>query len=221
MREPNGVAVDTAGNVYVTDAFNHKLMKFNGEGAFVKEWKGPDPGLYGPRDIAFGPNKQLYIVDQGRTRIVKFDTATEKFTEWGTRGEGPSQFIESTGIGVGGGFVFVADNGNNRIQVFDLNGKFVKQWEVMPWQRYVWNYPDIAIDESSKRLFVTNSWKNELFVFDFDGNMAATGFNVDAGKVDNPTAIVVSEANKKRQLMVLNTGGSRLSSFPLEAKPSK
>lgn len=222
IKEPNGVAVDAAGSIFVVDAANHKLIKFAPDGKFVKEWKGPEPGFYGPRDIAVGSNKQLYIVDQGRTRIVIFDPATEAFSEWGTRGSGEGQFLESTGIAVGGGFVFVADNGNSRIQVFDLDGKFVRQWEVAIWERYVWNYPDIAFDEQAKRLYVTNGWKNEIVAFDVDGNPVDFGIVTDnADRLDNPTSLSVTEANKKRRLLVLNTNGSKVSVFELEAKTAK
>ena len=58
----------------------------------------PEGGFYGPRDIAFGPNKQLYVIDQGLTRIAKFDPATESFTVWGSSGAGEGQFNEATNM---------------------------------------------------------------------------------------------------------------------------
>src|SRR5262249_20323023 len=82
LEEPNGIAVDSSGNVFVVDASNHKVLKFGADGNFLKEWKGPEPGFYGPRDIALGPNDRLYIVDQGRTRIVSFDPTREQFSAW-------------------------------------------------------------------------------------------------------------------------------------------
>lgn len=219
IKEPNGIAIDDAGNIYVTDAANQKLVKLDSTGNTLKEWKGPDPGFYGPRDIAFGPNKQLYIVDQGRTRIVKFDPATEAFTSWGTAGSGESQFHESTGITVGGGFVFVADLGNNRIQVFDLDGKFIRMWEVVPWERYVWNYPDAIFDDQTKRLYVTNGWKQEVLVFDINGNpIDAVLKPLGEEALNNPTALCFVEANKQRRLLALNTSGTKVSKFEFETK---
>ena len=47
FKEPNGVAVDAAGNIYVVDASNHKLMRFGPDGNFAKEWKGPDSDFTG------------------------------------------------------------------------------------------------------------------------------------------------------------------------------
>lgn len=205
MKEPNGVALDEAGNIYVTDAFNHKLMKFTADGTVLKEWKGPDPGFYGPRDIDFGPDKRLYIVDQGRTRIVRFDPSNESFHAWGSSGSGPGQFIESTGIAVSKDRVFVADNGNNRVQVFDFDGKFIKEWEVAPWERYVWNYPDLYFDEEGRRLLITNPWKNEILIFDEQGS--PTG-KLEVGgieKLENPGSIAKSQRGKDHDLIVLNS----------------
>ncbi len=202
IKEPNGIAVDEAGNIFITDAFNHKLVKFDPKGIVLKEWKGPDPGFYGPRDIAFGPNKKLYIVDQGRTRIVRFDPATEQFTSWGSAGSGESQFAESTGIGIGDDMVLVADNGNNRVQIFDLDGKFIRQWEVTGWERYVWNYPDVTYDPATKDVFVSNSWKEEVLVYDVLGNLKAE----KRISLKNPTSITFSPVKPGKKLIAVGTG---------------
>ncbi len=49
-------------------------------------------------------------------------------TAWGGKGDGPGQFNDPTGIAVAGGEVFVADARNGRIQVFDLDGNFKRQF---------------------------------------------------------------------------------------------
>ena len=47
-------------------------------------------------------------------------------TSWGTKGNGPGQFHDPTGVAVAGDEVFVADSRNGRIQVFDLDGNFLR-----------------------------------------------------------------------------------------------
>ena len=49
-------------------------------------------------------------------------------TAWGEKGDGPGQFNDPTGIAVTGGEVFVADSRNGRIQVFDFEGNFKRQF---------------------------------------------------------------------------------------------
>ncbi|CAN5357472.1 hypothetical protein BH10ACI3_BH10ACI3_05070 [soil metagenome] len=221
MKEPNGVAIDAAGNIFVTDSINHKLMKFRADGQFVKEWRGPNGGFYGPRDLVFGPNKLLYIIDQGGTRIAKFDPSTEEFTTWGDAGAGEGQFNEPTGIAIGNNMVFVADTGNHRVQTFDLDGKFVRQWDVQIWDPTAHQYPDIVYDEVSKRLLISSGSSNEVLAFDLDGR-PSTGFKPEAeAALDNPSSMVILENGKQRRLLILNTGKDRLSSIELEAKKAK
>jgi DNA-binding beta-propeller fold protein YncE len=223
LREPNGITVDSAGKIYVADALNHRLIKFNADGNFEKQWSGPTPGFYGPRDVAVGPNKQLYVLDQGRSRIVKLDPESENFAEWGQKGTGEGEFNDPTGLAVGDDRVFITDAGNNRIQVFDLDGKFIRQWEVPVWNKYLWHYPDAAFDAQTKRLYVTSGWTNEVLVFDADGNQLDSLKPVEkAAKLDNPSSLVLADAKSGKSLYVLNTGGGRVSIFELgKAKPQK
>ncbi|MCA1609148.1 MAG: NHL repeat-containing protein, partial [Acidobacteria bacterium] len=214
LREPNAVAIDSEGRIYVVDALNHKLLRFDAGGNFDQEWRGPEPGFYGPRDIMFGPNEQLYIVDQGRTRIVRFDPLTEEFTAWGRSGSGPGQFLESTGIAIGGNQVFICDLGNNRIQVFDLEGNFIRMWGVPDWGKYPWHYPDAALDERAGRLYVTNGWKNELLAFDLNGNSIEARFERPP-VLSNPSSLVLIENRVGRRLFVLNTDGARVETVRL------
>lgn len=221
LKEPNGIAIDQSGEVFVADAVRGALIRFAADGKFLKEWKGPDTKFYGPRDLAFGPNKQLYILDQGNARVLRFDPATEAFAEWGSGGEGEGQFKEPTGLTVGNGFVFVADAGNNRLQVFDLEGKFVRQWEIPAWDRFLWHYPDAVFDGQTKRLYVTSGWSNEVLAFDVEGNLAQ-GFKPEGdGKLENPSSLAILESKKSRRLIVLNTGGMRASAFELEPQKTK
>ncbi len=219
LKEPNGVAVDADGNAYVTDSLNHKLLKFDTAGKFVKEWTKPAIDFYGPRDLVFGPNKKLYIIDQGHTNITVFDPSKDSFTIWGSAGSGEGQFNESTGIGIGPNLVIVADRDNRRIQLFDLDGKFIRQWAIEGWERF--HYPDAVYDDVTKQIYVSDGRSNQILVFDVDGN-ALQPLKTDNGeKLDNPSSIVIAETGKKRRLFILNTGGARISTIELEAKKGK
>ncbi len=79
LSSPQGVAVDSEGNVYVVDLGNHRVQKFSPGGQFV--WmvgtEGAGNGQFGtwPAQsfIAIGPDDQIYVGDQGR--IQEFDTS--------------------------------------------------------------------------------------------------------------------------------------------------
>ena len=44
FKQPWGVAVDSAGNVYVTDYWNHRVQKFTSSGAFLTQWGSAGTG---------------------------------------------------------------------------------------------------------------------------------------------------------------------------------
>src|SRR5262249_35082336 len=70
---PNGIAIDHWGNIYVAEiGSKHRVQKLAPDGAFIAEWKGPEPGFYGPRRVTIGPDESIYVVDSGHNRIVKF-----------------------------------------------------------------------------------------------------------------------------------------------------
>ncbi|MFZ0918082.1 MAG: 6-bladed beta-propeller, partial [Candidatus Udaeobacter sp.] len=92
FREPSGVAVDSSGNIYVADTANNRMQKLTADGTFVDEWKGPEPGFYGPRDISIGADNNIYVVDEGHARIVKLDTNGNMLAVWGAKATDDGQF---------------------------------------------------------------------------------------------------------------------------------
>ncbi len=216
VTQPHGVETDSAGRVFVTDASRHVLLRFRHDGSFEKEWTGPEEGYFGPRDLAFSDAGKLYIVDQGRARIVRFDPATEEYFEWGKQGVGDGEFDQPTGIDVAGGFVFVADIGNDRVQVFDLNGEFVRQWPMPEWARNIPTFPDVAYDVQSKQVFVSSGSTNEIRVYDIDGKFIETVQPRAPAGLNNPSSLQITHGPYGNRLIVLNTGSDN----PVTGKPS-
>lgn len=133
---PHGVRVDKEDNVFVTDIGFHQVMKFTKEGELrfalgTKGVAGADEKTFNrPTDIGFAKNGDFYVGDgYGNSRVVKFSREGKYLMSWGKPGRGPGEFQVPHAIAVDSkGSVYVSDRENNRIQVFDANGKFLKQW---------------------------------------------------------------------------------------------
>ncbi|PYI95229.1 MAG: hypothetical protein DMF00_16260, partial [Verrucomicrobia bacterium] len=209
---PNGIAVDRAGNIYVADAARHRVEKLAPDGNVIDEWKGPDPGFYGPRRIAIGPDHSIYVVDQGHTRIVKFSPDGRVLTFWGSKGSGDGQFDDHTSVTVDPktNRVFVADPINKRIQVFDSNGHFLTKWLIPEWGR-PYGFEDLVIDSKTGRLYASSANMNFLLVFDLNGNRVSSLTPRNGERLDRPSALAL--VNSK--LYVLNMAGNRVTAIDL------
>ena len=125
-----GVAVDSAGNIYVVDPGHSRVQKFSAarifQGAFGSSGSGANQ-FSGPVGIAIDSADNIYVADTGNNRIQKLTTTGTFLTNWGTSGIGDGQFSGPKGVAVdNAGHVYVADTGNNRIQVFSTTGTFIE-----------------------------------------------------------------------------------------------
>ena len=83
-----------------------------------------------PTDIAQAPNGDYYVSDgYGNSRVHCFSSdGTYRFS-WGRPGDGPGEFTTPHAVWVDSAErVLVADRENNRVQLFDLQGRFLESW---------------------------------------------------------------------------------------------
>ena len=118
--------------VWVVDDMRHVIYRFTHDGKQLVQTLGM-LDEFGENDdltrfrrptmIDWLPDGTFFVADgYGNTRVVKFDKTGKALLKWGSRGTGPGQFNTPHGIAVDlKGNVYVADRGNNRLQVFDNN----------------------------------------------------------------------------------------------------
>jgi DNA-binding beta-propeller fold protein YncE len=133
----HSVRVDPQGNIWVVDATAQVVYKLNQSGKELmrlgtKGVAGASQTTFNlPTDVAFASNGDLYVTDgYGGARVVKFSRDGKYLLEWGKRGDGPGEFRLPHNLVVDGqGRVYVTDRDNQRIEVFDGNGKFLSEWK--------------------------------------------------------------------------------------------
>lgn len=229
---PGGVAVDSQGNVYVADTWNHRIQKFSNDGKFLAKWgsfvniadpnsvngQNRDAGFYGPRGVAIGPDGNLYVTDTGNKRVMVFDTSgkfVRKIDSGLTKEKIDSQYPfnqpgemnEPIGIAVDkSGNVYVADTNNRRIQKFDNTGKFAAQWAVPQgaWDPGPYLEPFMAVDASGN-LYVTEPMGKNVLKYSPDGKLLGQSKGTADRTLALPTGIAVANDGT---IYVVDTGSN-------------
>jgi len=180
---PHGLTVDHENNIWVSDVGLHQVLKFSHDGKLLMKLgeakvSGNDSLHFNkPTDIAVAKDGSFYVSDgYGNSRVVKFSAAGKYLLEWGKKGGKESEFNIPHGISLNSnGKVFVADRENNRIQVFDPNGKFIKQFEDNSFGKIC----SVAFDKTGTKLFSVDDFTffkvkhhgSDVFIFDTTGNV--------------------------------------------------
>lgn len=127
---PYAMAVDTNGDLWVSDREAHNVHKFRPNGDKLLQFgsKGVIGGQFmHPRGIAIHPvSKQVYVSDMKNNRIQIFSPDGTYISQFGSRGEGEGLFNLPAGICFSrNDQLVVCDDHNCRLQVFDANGTYV------------------------------------------------------------------------------------------------
>ena len=142
--EPCGVAVNSKGHIYVFHRGRHPLMEFDSSGKFVRTLADDlfitahslrvdsEDNLWTTDvGVAFDRDGNIYVTDgEGNSRVLKFDKYGNFLLGWGMKGSGPGQFDIPHSIAVDDDVVYVGDRENRRIQLFDLSGRFLREWKL-------------------------------------------------------------------------------------------
>jgi sugar lactone lactonase YvrE len=142
---PHGFHIDRDGNVWVTDAQGaagkgHQVWKFSPDGKVLLTLgkagvTGDAPDTFNqPSDVVTAPNGDIFVADghdaASNHRIVKFARDGTFIKAWGKRGSARGELDVPHAIAMDSrGRVFVGDRANNRIQIFDQDGRFLTEWK--------------------------------------------------------------------------------------------
>ena len=147
------VRIDKDDNIWAIDKGSDMVVKFNPAGRVLwvlgrrKEsadedtgpWKHVDPPLAHvdgvfrqPTDVAWDSQGNTYVSDgYVNSRVAKYDKDGNWVKSWGSKGNGPGQFNLPHTIAIDrNDNVYVGDRSNRRIQVFDTEGKFLRQFTI-------------------------------------------------------------------------------------------
>ena len=174
---PHGLHVDRDGNVWVTDGVNRggrgqQVLKFSPDGkVLLRLGKAGVAGagrdeFNAPSAVVTAPNGDIFVADghggETNARILKFSKDGTFIKTWGKKGSAPGEIdIPHTIAMDSQGRLFVGDRNNNRIQIFDQDGKFLDQW-------HQFSRPSSIVIDKGDTIYVADS-ESESVAQNHDG----------------------------------------------------
>jgi streptogramin lyase len=209
---PYGMTVGASGNVYVADTGNDRIQKFDSTGTFLGKWGTYGTGdgqFHDPESVAVHLSGDVYVTDTFNYRIQKFDSNGTLLLMWGWGvddgsgefqtctsdcqkgiiGSGDGQLDDPYGVAVdASGNVYVAEEGNHRVQKFDSTGSFVTKWGTYGSGDDELNSPAGVAVDSSGQVYVADAANNRIQKFDSNGtSLLMWGWGVDDGSSEFQT----------------------------------
>ena len=225
--DPNMVALDAAGNVYVTDLTNYAVGKMAPNGTLLTIWgsKGAGQGQFNnPVGISTDSTGNVYVTDSVNNNVQKFSNNGTLLASWNSNGNGTlnGRLSAPQGVAVNAsGYVYVVDSGHQRVGVFQNNGNFVKYFRLglpgnftMPFGIAIDPQGFVYVDDASFLMMndpysgnITKFTKNGVRVDSWGGaNLGGSLFIPQGLAVDNASNIYVVDAFADR-VQKFDTGG--------------
>src|SRR5260370_6132231 len=130
------VRVDAEGNIWTADVGSHLVLKLSPEGRVLlalgrMRIPGDDVLHFNqPTDVAVDRDGNIYVADgYGNSRVLKFDRFGNVLLGWGMKGTGAGQFDIPHSIAIDRDLVYVGNRENARIQIFDTQGRYLREWK--------------------------------------------------------------------------------------------
>ena len=167
---PQDVAVHpTTQELYVLDTNNTRVVVFDGDGVYQREFSGDWQKTFG---IEFAPDGSFLVISESGARsLLKYDPDGTLLARWDRAGSGPGQWRWPRDIAVApDGNIYVADTDNERAQIIDSDGIFI-DWVLGPNTRQSGEFHPraIALNESTGDVYAAAAYSHRIDRFDRDG----------------------------------------------------
>jgi len=180
---PKGVAVDGAGDIYIADTGNNRvLMETLAGGAYTETTLGSE--LAGPDGVAVDGSGNVYIADTGNGRVLKETLSGGVYTQ----SEVAGGLSAPQGVAVdGSGNVYIADTGNNRVLMEANSGGVYTQILAASGL----NSPEGVTVSSSGNVYIADTTNQRVVLVDVSDPQTLTFSATTQGSSSSPQTLTL------------------------------
>jgi hypothetical protein len=156
-------------------------------------------------------NGDIYVVQghtpglNGDARVLQFNKDGTFIRSWGGKGTAPGQFQVAHGIDIdANGQLWVSDRENQRIQLFELDGTFVReiQYRGLPCD----------VDIGREHIYMVNGFAGQVLRLDLNGNVLAALGKAGTGPGEFGEAHMIA-VNDREEIYVADSVNATLLKF--------
>ena len=218
----HGLHIDHEGNLWATDVSGQVVIKLDRNGKELM--KLGTPGEAGewdeatgshkfnqPNDIAVADNGDIFVVQghtpgpNGDARVLKFSADGTFIKSWGGKGTAPGQFQVAHGIDIdAGGLLWVSDRENQRVEIFEPDGSFVREikYRGLPCD----------VDIGPEHIYMVNGFAGQVLQLDLNGKVLAAMGKPGKGPGEFGEAHMVA-VDDREQIFVADSVNAALMKF--------
>ena len=196
LKAPSGVAIDDRNQLYVVDAGNHRLLKFDSRLQPIRDAGGYGSGIgrfVNPEDVVVDRALNLYVLDTGHRRILHFD-ANLNYVDEIIPEDDPREIISNlgklSGVAITSiGEIIIADYDNSRLIRLDIFNRFSRYVGDFGYGRGALLNPEGLAVDGKGRCYVADGGNGRIASYDANGNFLG---EIRPDSLVSPSAVAVS-----------------------------
>lgn len=210
--DPMGIDVGPDSLIYIADTWNQRIQVFNTQGEFIRQWEDQ---FYGPREVITDDAGRIYVADTGNGQVKVYNELGKRLRIIGKKGSSPGNLLEPIGMAIFDDHIAICDTGNKQIDVFSLNGRFIRTFDMDLWttgqrEPYI-SYLD------NNFLIVSEPEKNRLLIINDNGEIIDEVSRAGARMMNKPRDMEYDSESKT--LYIVDTWNHRISAYTFTEPP--
>jgi len=189
--QPNGVAVDNSGNVYVVDGLLNQVIVLDPTGTYQTSWGG----FAAPEGIAVYPTSSspasVFVADTDNAQVEVYSPTGSLLAQWGSwTGGTVTQFSQPSAVALdGSGNIYVADSGNGLVDIFSSAGTYSNQWQTSA-NADIW-----GITVNNGFVYLADSENGQVEVYNTSGQQQTILYGPNGSANSSPDGVIVTSNN--------------------------